>query len=79
MITEEVKQAVISKLAGSAMGETSLCDECGVSMEDLEEIMTDAGYERCSECEWWCECGELLDDDSNVVACESCRRAEDKK
>ncbi len=41
-------------------------------MEDLEELMVDHGYERCPECEWWVECGELVDDDGEEKVCAGC-------
>ncbi len=45
----------------------------GLSIEEIEEIMLDAGYERCPECDVWVECGELIDDNDEQCSCESCR------
>jgi hypothetical protein len=68
------KEEIVSKLAGtSGLSDSSVCDEYSISLEDLEELMLDARYERCSECDWWCEISELVDDDSEPCPCESCR------
>lgn len=74
VLGQPAKDAIIKRLAGTAGdAEGILCDEYKITIEDIEEIMVDAGYERCSECEWWCEVGELVDENSDVQPCESCR------
>lgn len=64
----------MSKLANtSGANEAELCDQFGIELEDLEKIMLNANWERCPECDWWCECGELVDEESEPCACEQCR------
>ena len=73
MTTEEIDQ-ITQKLSGtSGIYDSGICEEHGISNEELEELMVDAGYERCSECEWWCETSELVDDESEPCPCDSCR------
>lgn len=59
---------VVARLAGTA---DYLID--GLDIEDLEEIMAEAGYERCPECECWTEISELVDDESEPCPCGGCR------
>jgi uncharacterized protein (UPF0212 family) len=47
--------------------------EYGLEMEELEEIMANVGYERCPECESWCETGELVDEEGDPCSCSWCR------
>lgn len=73
-LSEEDKKKIVERLAGSAgIDESAICDEYGIELEDLEDLMVDSGYERCSECEWWCETGELVGEDCEVQPCDSCR------
>ena len=69
---------IVEKLEGtSGVGENNICEEYDLSMEDLEELMLDNNYGRCPECEWWCECGELVDEDGEPCECTSCRPTKD--
>ncbi len=44
---------------------------------DVESLIADENLERCSDCDWWCEAGELVDEDGDECACPSCRTGED--
>lgn len=59
---------VIKKLAGTA---DYLIE--GISIDEIEEIMANSNYERCCECEVWCEAGELVDENSDPCPCSNCR------
>jgi len=65
---------IIITLADTCMLDNQLCDEIQTSLEHIEEVMTNAGYERCSECETWCETSELVDEESEPCPCENCRK-----
>lgn len=59
---------IIEELRGTSMREGVVCDEYDLDLDDVEEAMVKAGYDRCSVCGVWCETGELDGD----YACESC-------
>lgn len=45
----------------------------GVSISEVEEVMANAGYERCPECETWVEINDLVDEDDDECVCSGCR------
>lgn len=60
-------EEVVEQLAGT----------CNTEIEDMDtdeviEIMVDAGYEICPECEWWVEQGELMNEDDVHTSCDNC-------
>ena len=42
----------------------------------VRELMT---IEECQICGWWHECGELVDDDDEVVGCSNSREQTDEE
>jgi len=81
MITEHQLEDISEMLNGtcdsieSALSRLDLEDKLDVS--EVEDRLLDVNLERCPHCEWWCESGELVDDDGNVVGCDSCRTHND--
>jgi hypothetical protein len=71
-ITRVIKDDVVDTLSGMSIGEEDLCEEHDISMEELQEIMVDAGYEKCSACGDWLEDNEFADDEGDKT-CYSCR------
>lgn len=59
---------------GTVKSAASIAEEMELSDDEVEELMLDADLERCPECEWWCRCGDLLDDNDDAGACSSCRQ-----
>lgn len=54
--------------------EATLSDKYGISIEDIEELMGNKGYERCEQCDYWYEWSEVLDDVGEITyVCQSCR------
>jgi len=45
---------------------------------DVNAALADMEIERCPECDWWVECGELVDEDCEVGPCSSCRSYADE-
>jgi hypothetical protein len=43
-------------------------------ISEVENDLLDASIKRCEQCDWWCEIGELVDEDNNPGPCEDCRR-----
>lgn len=62
------KEQIASRLAGTS---DYLID--GVSISEVEEVMAEAGYERCPDCEIWVEINDLVDEEDEPCACSSCR------
>ena len=76
MIPDEIIRLVADDLQGTA-------DSVEQSLERLKlddkydpndvEAELDMYIERCGECDWWCEVGELADESGETVPCDSCR------
>lgn len=66
---------IINALAGQTdTNEARLAERFCISVEDVEEIMSNAGYTRCVTCDLWFENHEFVDDDSDVHdTCRYCR------
>ncbi len=65
---------IINALAGQNTNEARLADRFGISIEDVEEIMSNADYTRCVVCDLWFENHEFVDDDGDVHdSCCHCR------
>lgn len=61
-------EEVVDALVGASDAEFG-----DMSLEDIEAAICNAGYERCCECDYWCEAGELADEDGEELPCEACR------
>jgi hypothetical protein len=59
---------IVKRLSGTS---NYLID--GVSISEVEEVMAEAGYERCPDCETWVEINDLVDEDDEPCVCSSCR------
>ena len=75
-LTEKQENAIVLRLMNTSIQDLRICDDYEVDLEDVEEVMVNAGWERCSVCDVWTEVGSLNADDE----CESCAdRDEDDK
>lgn len=73
-VNERVIDEIVNALAGQNHTEVELADKFGMSIEDVEQVMIDAGYERCESCDYWFEASETLgDDDEPLFQCKQCR------
>lgn len=72
-VSDEVVDCIVSCLAGQNHFDTDVASKYDVAIWMIEEIMVDAGYERCSACDHWFEAGELVDDGCNGSVCEGCK------
>lgn len=68
-----IAQRVVADLEGTCRESYETAERLGISEDKVLSIMTDEGYERCPVCNRWCETGELVDEDGNIVPCEGCR------
>lgn len=74
MISDQEANYIINALSGQNDTESRLADKYDVSIEDIEEVMINAGYERCEACDYWFESSELLDDlGEPVYQCAQCK------
>lgn len=73
MINEKIVDKIVEQLAGTSNSWCAASEDAGIEIEAIEEIMLNANYERCPECDWWVECSELLDDNGELTVCENCR------
>lgn len=69
-LSDEQIDDIIYSLSGTCMVMLSEYDY--LKQDQINEIMANAGYERCWECKWWMETCELTDEECNAVSCESC-------
>lgn len=72
MWPDELKDAA-REFEGTSAGLGEIAESLSVEEDQVEDLMLDAGLERCSDCAWWCGVGELIGDDGMPAACESCR------
>lgn len=68
----EMKDAA-REFEGTCAGIGEIAERLAVDEDQVEDLMLDAGLERCSDCEWWWWVGELIGDDGRPTTCESCR------
>ena len=61
---------IVEKLVGTSESGASEAEAVGLELEDVEEAMVESGYERCVDCDHWCEISEI---DEESGACHSCR------
>ena len=66
-------EAMAAHAVGTMESPAALAERFDVLEDDVEEALVDCGVEKCPECEWWVEVGELADENGDEQACESCR------
>ncbi len=73
--THEIIERVADDLKGTSDSVEQSLIRLDLEEYDQEEIESelDMHIEKCKECEWWCEVGELADEEGETVPCESCR------
>lgn len=64
--------SIIKYLEGTSKSEDDAAEKFGITEERVLEIMLDANLERCPSCDYWVECGELVDEDGEDQVCDSC-------
>ena len=72
-LTEEEISQIVDRVAHEGAGIGWAMGEFGLSIDEIEELMLDANYERCPECEWFVECGELIDANMEERPCYDCK------
>lgn len=46
----------------------------GIETDSIESMLMDlANIDRCPNCEWWVDCGELYNGNDKECACANCR------
>ena len=64
------------RLLGTADCVERALEDLGIE-EDPTDVMAEFNtIERCPECDWWVETGELVDEDCEEVPCSGCRLPE---
>ena len=71
-----VAQEVGGLLAGSCQPAYVAADEFDLTEDQVNQIMSDAGYELCETCGWWCGEDEIDVVDDEYV-CADCRQDEE--
>lgn len=73
-ISDQIKSNIVNALSGQNSTECYLSDIYEISIEDIEQIMIDEGYERCEVCDYWFEASETLgENDEPLYSCKQCR------
>ena len=74
-MTDDQKRKLADLLIGTPDSVEYALEELGldVSADDAEDALADVNIERCPDCDWWCESGELIDEEGNLVGCQACR------
>lgn len=69
----------LREVADAVLGTCNPLDEyaeaIGMDVEELQEILeSEYGLKMCSDCAWWCELFEFIDDNGEEHdECEDCR------
>lgn len=66
---KDISDEIYQYLLGSCKSEFDAAEAFGVDAESILSITSQLDIERCETCSWWCETGEL-DEENN---CEDCR------
>jgi len=78
-LTIEQVRSISDLLNGTCDTIESALERVGLEdtpVEEVEDRLLDVNIERCPICDWWVESGEIVNDDGDVVGCESCREPE---
>lgn len=72
-LTRQQQEEIVARLQGtSGVDDFRIAEDFDIELDDLEEIASEHGLERCKLCDWWFEAGELNDD----YECEDCQPSE---
>jgi hypothetical protein len=75
-IPDDVEAEIVDMLSGQNYTELSVADKFEVTIEQVEQVMVDAGYERCVLCDHWYETYEFVDGDNEQRdTCDQCSAA----
>ena len=78
-MSESIGKSVVSQCADDLIGtqksiyEWTEAHNLKIDDSELEFVLADY-IERCSECDTWCEPGELVDEDGETAPCDSCKQ-----
>jgi hypothetical protein len=73
MMDAETKRKLIDTLDGRcSIEDGNICDKFEIDINELDEIMGEAGYERCCECGYWCLRSEMTEDGDTDYKCDQC-------
>lgn len=68
ILTHADKHKIADELMGTCSTGQSLAEQYEVAVEEIEAAARECEVAKCDQCDWWCETGELNEDD----ICENC-------
>jgi DNA-directed RNA polymerase subunit RPC12/RpoP len=71
-LTAKQRAEVVDRVAHQGDGMAWAMNQFDLEVDEVEDIMLDANYERCPGCGWFVECGELVDADDAERECSNC-------
>lgn len=73
---DEILQDIADDLLGTCKSVEQALEqhELDWNPEETALELLSLNVEQCPVCGWWVESWELVDDNGNLMACESCRR-----
>jgi hypothetical protein len=72
-LTEQEISQIVDRVAHQGDGMGWAMGTFDLEIDEIEDIMLEANYERCPECGWFVECGELVDANMNSRPCSDCK------
>lgn len=63
---------LVDKIAHQGDGELMVRQQQGFTAAEVTDMMLDYSYERCPECRWFVEVGELIGEDDKTKPCDQC-------
>ena len=78
MLTEADKTRIVDIMAHCGDGVSRVMMEFALGVDEIDEIMGEANYERCPDCEEYVEAGDLADENGDPRSCYSCEPLRDE-
>lgn len=74
-MTQLEEAEIVEILALETLGEIKVRKHFGLDDKQRTLIMLNNGYEKCTKCGWFVECGELVNEEGEADGlCTDCRR-----
>jgi hypothetical protein len=67
-VPQNVRDEIVEAISNTCCSGSELAELHGLTSEDIDDIMGDAGWTICQLCGWWVEIDEVNEDDE----CQDC-------
>lgn len=71
-LTAAEKNTLAHTIAYQGDGESQARNQYNLGPEEIDELMLENEFERCTGCDWYVEIFQLLTDDCVIKLCDEC-------